>query len=601
MHARRALALAAALVAVLAPRRAHAWQEAHPIGDDARVVVDAAGIGSEEHRLRWHVLRGPFASLDLAGVDPGAVVEPAVPIASDDGRTMGAHATMRDGSVRITVDEPRALMRGTFTFYVRWRLDLVAAGRVARDGATLRLVWSSPAAAVGLDDVRTTFDLPAAPEEPRPIVAESGVVDDSVAATLRRGAQRDVLELVRPHVSRGESATWTLRLDGHALPLATDPRVRTPPEESPTPEPDRVRAVGPGVACVVLAALAALALGFGLLVRHRGRCFAAACLARGARSRGLLPLPEGARAWLAGAALAAGVGLEVLGETTWGAAFVSVAILAAALRAPIAAPSVRGPGRWQPLRPEQAFAREATAADATDAGAGHVFDIGCSRGRAVAALAGGFFAASALVLGRFDADGAWLVVLDAASLAPLFMTGRASQMPPHGVRSAASWLAGAFGRLHARPGLEVAPWARVAPDGVTADELRLLAMPRVPMPGLIGLEVGLAWSSTPVSWAATPEVLARVLEGSPAAEKLARDLPRARAMLGRRSDERVVRLLPRSPTRSSTVALVRALAEALTDRRGAHPDRPQEQARKPAAPDRRRHVDAAPTPVRAVA
>ncbi|MDP9151663.1 MAG: hypothetical protein M3O36_17210, partial [Myxococcota bacterium] len=40
-------------------------------------------------------------------------------------------------------------------------------------------------------------------------------------------------------------------------------------------------------------------------------------------------------------------------------------------------------------------------------------------------------------------------------------------------------------------------------------------------------------------------------------------------LLGRRPEERVVRLLPRAPTPSSTVALARALAEALTDRRAA--------------------------------
>jgi hypothetical protein len=561
MHARRATALAAALATVLATGRALAWQEAHEIGDETRVVVDGAGVASEEHRLRWHVQRGPLASIDLARLDPGAVVEPDVAVASDDGRAVVVHAARAairdDGTVRITVDDPRALMRGTFTFDVRWRVDMVAAGRVARDGATLRLTWSAPPAAGGLDGVRTTFDLPAAPEAPRPIVAESGLIDDSAAATLTRGAQRDVLELVRPHVPGGESVTWTLRLDGHALPLVTDPRVVPPPEASAGPEPDRVAPLLAGVA------LAALALGFGLLAWHKARGFAGACLARGIRSRGLLPLPDGPRAVLAGAALAAAVGLEVTGEVTAGAACVSVAVLAAALRAPRATLPVRGPGRWQPVAPEQAFARAAPETRARAAAGAPLFDIDRARGRTAALVAAGLVAVIAAVVRRFDADAAWLAVLDSAVLAPLFVTGRASQMPPHGVRSAAPWLAGAFRRLRRVAGLQVAPWARVAPDGLAADELRLLAMPRMPMPGLIGLEVGLAWSRTPVSWAAAPEVLARFVEGSPAAETLARDLPRARAMLGRRPHERVVRLSPRAPTRASTVALVRALAGAL--------------------------------------
>jgi hypothetical protein len=91
------------------------------------------------------------------------------------------------------------------------------------------------------------------------------------------------------------------------------------------------------------------------------------------------------------------------------------------------------------------------------------------------------------------------------------------------------------------------------------------------MPGVIGLEVGLAWSSTPVGWAATPEVLVRVLEGSAAAGRLSRSLPHLRGVPGRGLHERVLRMLPRTPTRTSTLALVRGLAEALMDRRATSP------------------------------
>ncbi len=125
-----------------------------------------------------------------------------------------------------------------------------------------------------------------------------------------------------------------------------------------------------------------------------------------------------------------------------------------------------------------------------------------------------------------------------------------------------------------RSGLRVSPWARVATGAAHHDELRLLILPRVAMPGVLGVEVGLAWTSTPVGWAASPEVLARVLEESPAAARLAVELPKARALPGRRPEERVVRMLPRLPTQASTVALVRALAETLTDRRMAVPPVP---------------------------
>jgi hypothetical protein len=99
------------------------------------------------------------------------------------------------------------------------------------------------------------------------------------------------------------------------------------------------------------------------------------------------------------------------------------------------------------------------------------------------------------------------------------------------------------------------------------DELRLLVLPRAAMPGLVGVEIGLAWSQTPVGWASTPEVLARFLEGSAAAARLTRELPGARTVPGRRPEERVVRMLPRRPSQRHAAALVRALTEAFTDRR----------------------------------
>jgi hypothetical protein len=568
MHVRRAITLAVALVVALVAKRANAWQEAHQTGDDARVVVDPDGVASVLHELRWHIVRGPLKAIDLANVDPGAVVQPNVSIATDDGRALTAQAVRRDDkTVRVSLDEPRALSHGNITLQVRWRIDLVAARAITRDGGTWRLVWSAPAALDGFDGARTTFDLPAAPSEPHPILPETGAIDDGAVATLRRGPERDVLELVRPHVARAESATWTLRVDPRALPLVVDPRLRPPAETArgsgadpatagvgrAPPEPDRVREALLGFV------LMTLGLAFGRLVFHKARAFATACAPRAARAKGILPLPPGPRAALAGASLAAGVGLEMVGETTAGAAFVGLAALAAALRAPSAPHAVRGPGRWQAWRPEQAFARPGMH--------GHWLDIGSAAGRVSALVACVLLVLAAAFARRFDPDGGWIVALDAVVLVPLLITGRASQLPPEGARAAAPWLARAFRRMRVLPGVSVAPWARVAPDGATADELRLLVLPRVAMPGVIGVEVGLAWSSTPVCWAATPEVLARVLDGSAAAAKLAREVPGVLTVPGRRPDERVVRLLPRAPTPKSTVMLVRALAEVLTDRR----------------------------------
>jgi hypothetical protein len=547
MPVRGALATAVALVALLVSGRAHAWQEAHQIGDDVHVRVDAAGMAQVEHQIRWHVVRGPLKSIDLVSIDPGVALEPDVPIAAEDGRALLAHAARHDDrTVRITIDEPRALMRGNFTFDVRWRTDLVAARAISRDGATWRLAWPSPVATDGIDAARTILDFPSAPDAPQPIVADTGTVDDGAIATVRREPGRDVLELVRPHVARGEAPVWTVRFDPRALAQVVDPRLRPRSDTAVPAEPDRVREASLAVG------LAAIALLFGFLVLRRTRAFAAACAARGATARGLLPLSDRVRAALAGAAMSGALALELAGHPTWAALCIAIATLAAAARSPAIRAAARGPGRWLALRPEDAFATP-PAAWTSDALAGLVLAL------TVGSLG--------LLLRRFDAAAPWLVALDGVAVLPLLVTGRASQLPPDGARTAAPWLARAFRALRAVRELRVSPWARVPLESETPDELRLLVLPRAGMPGVLGIELGLAWSATPVGWAASPELLARVLEGSAAAAKLARDLPASRALPGRRPDERVVRLLPRAPTRASAVALARELAACLTDRR----------------------------------
>jgi hypothetical protein len=555
MYPRWVVAMTAALGALTAATRASAWQEAHQTGGDVEIHVESDGTAAVHEVLRWHVVRGPIHWIDLENVDPAAILDPVVPVTSDDGRALGARLDRKDDhGVRVTIDDPKSFARGTFTFDLRWRIDWVKAGAIVRDGSTWRLSWSSPTATDTFESARTTFDFPGAREAPVAIDADTGAIDDSALSTLRRGPARDVLELVRPHVGRGDAVSWTLRIDPKALPAVVDPRLR-PVAALPAREPDRLRPVSS------IAALCALALAFALLVFHKARAFAGACGARGARPRSLVPIPEGVRAALAGVGLAAGVALQAADELTAGSALIALTLLVAAVRPPVAKVAARGPGRWLVLRPEEAFARRADA--------GHWLDGSTPRGRQVALAAIALVAALVVVAHHFASQVAWLVALDAAALIPLFATGRTGDLPPDGARAAAPWLAPVFERLRAVPSLRVAPWARVVLGGSHADELRLLVLPRIVMPGVVGVEVGRAWSTTPAGWAATPEVLVRVLEGSSAAAKLSQLLPRARSLPGRRGDERVVRLRPRRGTRAGTVALTRSLADALTDRRAA--------------------------------
>jgi hypothetical protein len=152
-------------------------------------------------------------------------------------------------------------------------------------------------------------------------------------------------------------------------------------------------------------------------------------------------------------------------------------------------------------------------------------------------------------------------------LVPLFVTGRSAQLPPDGGATAAPWLGPVYRRLQKIELLRAVPWARVTLDGSTIDELRLKVVPRSAMPGLAGIELGLAWSSTTVGWSGSPEVLVRVLEGSAAAARLALTPSTEGLLPGRRPDERVLRVAPRLPTQAGALALTKAFAEALTDRR----------------------------------
>jgi hypothetical protein len=553
MNLRAVIALGALLCTLTAATAARAWQEAHQTGGDVRLHVDPDGVASVEDVLRWRVVRGPVKSLDILNVAPGAALDPDVSITAEDGRELTGHLVRVDErTVRILVDQPKSLMRGVFAFRARWRVDLAATHALAFDGATWRLSWASPIASDGLDGARTVFDLPTAPDEPRPVLADTGTIDDAAVTTLHREDGRDVLEIIRPHVARGQSVDWTVRVDPRALAAVHDPAVRPLRVEAPI-EPDRVRLVSLGLS------LGIAALFFGLLVAAKDAAFSRACAGVQARCRGLLDIPRTPRAVLAGLAFGGALGLEVYGTPFGASLLVAVAALAAALGKPVARLAARGPGRWLALRPDEAFE--------PGPGAEHWLDADAPAGKLAMAVIAVVAAGLALLARKYVPEGAWLVGLDAAAFVPLFLTGRTGQLPPDGDAAAAPWLEPVFRRLQKIEPLRAVPWARVTLDGSSIDELRLKVVPRSAMPGLAGIELGLAWSSTPVGWTGSPEVLVRVLEGSAAAARLALTPSTEGLLPGRRPDERVLRVAPRLPTATGALALTRAFADALTDRR----------------------------------
>ena len=539
------------------------WTEWHPVGDDVRISLGTEGVARIEHALRYRIVMGPLHQIELAGLEKTAVIAPEATVTSDDGRELPAHVEAKgDGGIRVLVDEPKGLKRGSYTFRLHYDVDLVAAKELVKDGAMWRLNWRSPLATEGYDDARVTLRVPPAPTEPRAVktgprpqaeaegAGEGG--EDGVVATLRRAADADELELVRPHVTRGESPVWAARLDPKAFPGVVTHELRPPPPPPP-PEPNRVREVLLAVGALALAGL------FGALVRAKMRAFKEACERAGATPQPLVPLSPALLGACASLAFGGGLTAQLFGWTTLGALVLAAGMACAVSRPPAARRAPRGPGRWIAVSVKQALTPAVAA--------GHWLDVGTGTGKLAAAAA--FVAV--VVLGALSRalgpEAPYLVAIDALVLVPLFVTGRRVQLPPDLAKAPAPLLAPVCAALKKDASLDVAPWVRVPVGTDVPDELRLLVLPKASLPGLVGIELGIAWTRTATGYAPRAEVLVRVHDGSDAAARLPKLAPFARPVTGRRQDEKVIRLTPALPGRAAAVALVRRIALEVTDRR----------------------------------
>jgi hypothetical protein len=151
------------------------------------------------------------------------------------------------------------------------------------------------------------------------------------------------------------------------------------------------------------------------------------------------------------------------------------------------------------------------------------------------------------------------LLLAGAILLPVFLTGRAGELPvvPGGDPSKALRRLLAGVRRH---GLKAVPLARLPHGSSAADELRLLLQPRGAQAGLLALELGVEHAVGIGGLVVEPYLLLRVREGSVCAQSLAGQLAFQR---GRKAEERVAVLWPKLPTVSETLALVDELVEVL--------------------------------------
>jgi hypothetical protein len=555
------------------------WLETHVTEDEVHVEVDRTGSAVVEHAITMRIHGGPLRSFDVAGVDPDAV--PLADASVISARTEGLLGlpvplglSMRpDGALRVNVESPRGISRGLFLFRIRYRTNLLVKDRVERDGAMLRVRWTGPSFPDGIDNVRCTFVFPAAPTEPRPGHADPGTdraseladedEEGAFISTVKRYPDRDEVELLRPHVARAEAVTWSVRVDPRALAETGDPRLRPM-----TPPPPR-QLVPPETRVPFVALGSALMLGFSMLVGLKARQTGKATRAAGLSMRPLLPIGTPLRILLSGPLLTLGIFLQlVLDDPLWGTGLVLGAMAVTSYLPPRWRPQPRGPGRWLPLSDTEAFAVRLRPRQAW-------LDAGTRWG----ALLLGAGIAACLTAAYFvlpvSSYAAHLILFDSAALVPLFGTGCLRGLPPEPLSGPAPRLFAIARELRKRPALRAVPCGRL-PDGSDRfDELRLVVSPRLPHRGLAAIEVGYALVQGAGGFIQIPEVLVRVVDGSPCHEAFVGLLRGHRWVRGRKADERVAVVRPRLPTIRMTTALALRLAEHARDAGDAKSVRPK--------------------------
>ena len=531
----RLLVIAATLAA---SKDAAAWVDAHVTGMDVRVQIAQDGAATMTQDIAYHVQAGTLRSFTLASFDDDAWhAHPTAAILGAAGGGAQLLLSTQDHALHVTVDDPKGLKHGDVKF------ELVYEGtvRATRDGALDRLWVTLPPVHEGLDSAHVVMLLPTAPTEPR--AATDGDTAQDVV-TVTRGPDHDQVDLVRPHVAKGEPATFSVRVDPKAVPQldATLPKPAAPVAvvADPVLAPPELG----DLALVAASVLALLALGM-----MKGR----ALQSRSSENpSGMLPGSCAVRTVLAALLLGGGVFEQQRDHLMLGAAFVAASLPLLAWR--FRASPVKHAGSWRPACEGEAFVRATSVADYLDATT--------RPGLVVLAAALGVVAITGWVARAVGALP--LIAIDAFVLAPIFFTGTSRQ-------------------LGGRNAEVLAPLSRVLAEheqlGVTpilsGSELRLLVTPSIPMPGAMGIEVAVAWESAGASTLPWLDVLVRVQDDTFAAAKMTAAFPKRRVLPGRKPEERVYRFAPDWPTGKSAIARVVELAEVLRDRRFHVAPRPE--------------------------
>ncbi len=558
-----ALASAALLLVAIPAHAAAGWVETRVTGHAATVDVERNGTATVTQELGIRLRGGPLAELPLAGVDGDAEPLPDATVICTDDQKFGtvplSVSREPDGSLKLTVERERGLKTGSYVFRFSYRTQLAKRELIRRVGNHVELRWVGPRFDDGLDSARVTFRVPeanVAPMLPSP-GSSSGAINELdelggvFVGNLRRAPGKDELEIMRPHVARGEPALWRVWVADSAFDAFTT----TAAPKSPALLASRELGESPRERLTWLLGAVGAGLAFGLLVFAKWHAFHAAAALRNAKAQALVPLAPGLRAALGGVLL----GLAVIAGGRWDEpTLVGVLLLGvmacAALYATPGRVAPRGPGQWLPLSESDAFSRQRTQLP------GRYLDGSTLLGA---------FVLSALFVGvlvlhflerQHSPYRAVEFLLGSTVLLPVFLTGRAQELPAVPGGDPRRMLERVLGGLRRR-GLRAVPLARLPQGASSADELRLLVQPRGALAGLMAVEVGADHALGLGGMVAEPYVLLRVREGSLCSQALPAQTSFQR---GRKPDERVAVLRPKLPTVAETLALVNELVEVLT-------------------------------------
>lgn len=583
---RHLLTWALALAGLVLATPAQAWVQKTVESDVVTLDVARDGSAVVSHELVLKVRGGPLKGFDIAGVDSDAQPMPNASVAPAESGPGGATPIpllldkRDDDSLRVEVDNKKGLRRGSYLFKLGYRTNLLKRHLIQPAGARVRITWVGPRFDDGINSASVLFRLPRAENPPRlpPPDPEQQALGDSSGgvflSNLHRLADKDELEVVRPHVAKDEPVQWKIEADAKAFDAFATPPAPPAPQLQPSapPVPPRQRALG-------IVVLALVAFGYGALVVLKWRAAERACAERGAEARALLPLPAPLRGALAGVILALAVFVAVRTELpTVAGLCLLVAMALAAHVAPRSVPPLRGPGRWLPLGEDEAFARKKRRLP------GRFLDAGTVPGFCVFMLALAAFACGGVYLLPESPYHALMLALASACLLPIFCTGRAGALPADPVEQPRALLSWLTRKLGSSDSLKVVPWARIPLNSADPDELRLLIMPRRARRGLTAIEVGVEYQQGVGGSIALPCVIVRVVDGSESYEVLPRSVVWTR---GRKPEERVAVIRPKLPTRSMCLALVKRVVDMLEEPGVASPGRGQPSRRRRSSSGRR--------------